>query len=153
MHGPTQASFLPFVVFQKTELNGPVHQRQYSRQNQIEIKWTVINPHRVCWYCEGCFLKMGHSQSLYRLFVVFFKQTAQLLQQFKWQMPVQYPLLGFEPTTSWTRVSSHKLLRWILLDGKMLTLFGPKNWMLSSLWTDGCLAPIGSTLHPFWHHR
>ena len=43
---------------------------------------------------------MGHTQHIFRLFLVLFKQTLmQLLQQINVKMFIQYTMLGFEHTT------------------------------------------------------
>ena len=46
-------------------------------------------------------LKMGQTRPIFRLFLVFFKQTIQFLQQInvKHVMSFQFPVLGIEPTT------------------------------------------------------
>ena len=46
-------------------------------------------------------LKMGQTRPIFRLFLVFFKQTIQFLQQMnvKNVMSIQYPAPGFEPMT------------------------------------------------------
>ena len=50
---------------------------------------------------------MGHPRPLFRLFPSY--QTLQFLQQInvKNVMSIQYMVLGFEPTTFGTQVSSH----------------------------------------------
>ena len=52
--------------------------------------------------------KSGPSPAYFHLFLVFFKQMLQFLQQCNVKkLSIQYPVLGFEPTTSRIRVSSH----------------------------------------------
>ena len=53
------------------------------------------------------FFKMGHLRPLLSLIFGLLKQTLIFLPQYMWKMSIQYPVHGFEPTTSWTWVSSH----------------------------------------------
>ena len=57
-------------------------------------------------------LIMGYPRPLYHLFLVFFKQTIQFIQQInvKNVMYIRYPAPGLEPTTFRTWVSSHNHL-------------------------------------------
>ena len=45
--------------------------------------------------------KLGLVRPLFRLFLVFFKQTIQILQQINVKMSIQYPKPGFELMTFW----------------------------------------------------
>ena len=51
--------------------------------------------------------KWAISGLFFSLFLVFSNKQYIFTTNQCWKMSIQYPVLGFEPTTSWTRVTSH----------------------------------------------
>ena len=75
------------------------------------LRWSVVNGQPKAgtqFLFEFFFLKkMGQPWPLFRLFSVFSNKQYNFYNNNLWKMSIQYMVLGFEPTTFGTWVSSH----------------------------------------------
>ena len=56
------------------------------------------------------YFKNGHPRTLFHLFSVMSNKYDKFYNNTMWKMSIQYLVMRFKPTTSWTQVSSHNHL-------------------------------------------